>query len=238
MNLLLEIYNNLLLTESPFNVNDITSVIKNRREVTINYEGDPKHGIAPGIRTVQIYTYGLTKAGNPVVRAYQPYGDTASSIPDWKLFRLDRITQWKPTLAVFNRPAPKFNPNGDGSMSSIFDMVNFNNPPEGSELSGPKQKYKEIGKLDNIDQILKDREKEKNRGKEQNKIINSPKTPETPVVVKPELPKEPEIKGIPNKTKEPELYKTQGDEELQRIKDLNKRMDNLKTIDLTKIPKR
>lgn len=229
-NLLLEIYRELFLTESVVNAQNISDIIKSRNEVTINYEGDPEHGVAPGIRTIQVYVYGLTKAGNPVIRAYQPYGDTASEVPEWKMFRLDRIKQWKPTFSIFSKPAPKFNPNGDKSMSVVYDIVNFEEPAT-QNLTGPKQTYKPIGQLDNIDKILADREKEQQKNKEYNKIVKIPN-------YKPELPKEPEIKGVPNKTKEPELYKTQGDEELQRMKDLNKRMDNIKTIDLTKIPKR
>ena len=34
------------------------------------------------------------------------------------------------------------------------------------------------------------------------------------------------------------VYKTKGDTELDKIKNLNKRMDNVRKIDLSKIPKR
>ena len=76
MNILQEIYQKLFLAEAVASVASVNDAIKGRYQVTINYKGDPKHGIAPGLRTIQIYVYGLTKVGNPCVRAYQPYGDT------------------------------------------------------------------------------------------------------------------------------------------------------------------
>lgn len=85
-----------MLIES-VSINSITDSIKNLYQVVINYEGDPDHGIAPGKRVIEVYAYGLTKSGNPVIRAYQPYGDTASTVPEWKFFRLDRIKSWSPT---------------------------------------------------------------------------------------------------------------------------------------------
>lgn len=78
--ILQEIYSKLFLTEG-VSITSVSDAIKGRYRVTINYKGDPKHGIAPGLRTIETYVYGLTKAGNPCIRAYQPYGDTASKVP-------------------------------------------------------------------------------------------------------------------------------------------------------------
>ena len=107
-----------MLIES-VSINSITDSIKNLYQVVINYEGDPAHGIAPGKRVIEVYAYGLTKSGNPVIRAYQPYGDTASTVPEWKFFRLDRIKSWSPTYKKIITPPDKFNPNGDRSMSVV-----------------------------------------------------------------------------------------------------------------------
>lgn len=247
------------LTESVA-VSSVTDAIKGRYQITINYVGDPAHGIAPGIRTIQVYVYGLTKAGNPCIRAYQPYGDTASEVPNWKLFRLDRITAWKPTYALFNKPAPLFNPNGDRSMSVVYDIVKFNNPTNTNRVDGPKpqQQFKQVGQLSNIEKILADREKEKQnklQGQKQvsrpvfkpkpipNKAIPEPMVSEPEEVesepIKTEVP-EPEIQNYPD-LNEPEkeevaddnAIKTAGDEELEKFKAFNKRLDNAPIMDLS-----
>jgi len=258
MNILLEIYNRLFLTEAAASVASINDAIKGRYQVTINYKGDPKHGIAPGLRTIQIYVYGLTKAGNPCIRAYQPYGDTASKVPSWKLFRLDRITAWKPTFAIFNRPAPLFNPNGDKSMSVVYSIVNFKKPTTSNNVDAPKQTYKPVGQLSDIDKILADRDREKQNKVQGTKEINRPKlikpTPiqatnkiDEPVIgEKPQTTTEP-VKPIQNtnipeptigdeKTKEinePETVETEGDKILKQFKDFNSRLDNAPIMDLS-----
>jgi len=266
MNILLEIYNKIFLSEAVANVASVTDAIKGRYQVTINYKGDPKHGVAPGIRTIQVYVYGLTKAGNPCIRAYQPYGDTASKVPSWKMFRLDRIFVWKPTFAIFNRPAPLFNPNGDKSMSVVYTIANFNKKTSPNEIDGPRQKYNPVGQLPNIDSILANRDKEKKRDSQYNRVVNTPRLksnvpPEERVIddnepnieepfvdqPKPEtqspiqntdLP-EPTIGDeevpVTNEPEKPEddTFKTQGDIELQKFRDLNKRLDNSPIMDLS-----
>lgn len=255
MNILLEIYQKLFLTEAAASVASVNDAIKGRYQVTINYKGDPKHGIAPGLRTIQIYVYGLTKAGNPCIRAYQPYGDTASKVPSWKLFRLDRITAWKPTFAIFNRPAPLFNPNGDKSMSTVYTMINFKIPTSKNNVDSPKQTYKQVGQLSDIDKILADRDREKANKQQGEKEINRPKlvkpTPiqatkkiDEPVIgEKPQTTTEP-VKPIQNtnipapeiekpNNEEPETVETEGDKILNQFKDFNKRLDNAPIMDLS-----
>lgn len=264
MNLLYEIFNKLILKES-ISVNSITDSIEKRYRVAINYEGDPEHGIAPGLRTIEVYAYGLTKAGNPVIRAYQPYGDTASEVPNWKFFRLDRITSWKPTYSIVTRPAKGFNEHGDKSMSVVYSIANFSQTPDISNTTGPKQSPKIVGKLDNIESILADREKEKQRRKEQNKVISKFTKPS----ISTNKINEPQIDGIenitPQKIKEPEIispdqesepmtgqkdlssnekpendiFKPNGElNQLEKVKDLNRRIDQARKIDLDKIPKK
>lgn len=257
MNLLLEIYDRLLINES-VDVNSITDSIKNLFQVVINYEGDPEHGVAPGLRTIQPYVYGTTKAGNPVIRAYQPYGDTASEVPDWKFFRIDRIKSWKPTFAVTKSPAPKFNPEGDKSMGVVYTIADFNQEPNSENISGPKQTFKPVGKIDNIDKVLADREKDKQTRQQQAKISTSPRVPSSNTnipepqvngVVQSQQSPAPEVSGVVDKPEETNFstqdqpsqdntFKTKGDEELAKIKDLNSRMDNARKIDLSKIPRR
>ena len=110
----------------------VMDAIKKRYEAKIYYAGD-KDGKGKGMRLIQPVAYGLSKAGNPVVRAFQPYGDTTTKVPHWKLFRLDRIDKWS---GIRNRkfdtpPAPqwsadgKFNPEGDKSMSEVYMVADF-----------------------------------------------------------------------------------------------------------------
>ena len=81
-----------------------------------------------------MYAYGVTKAGNPVIRAFQPYGDTRSKVPSWKFFRLDRISYWKETNQTFSEPASDiykglgdFNPDGDETMGIVYKIAKFGN---------------------------------------------------------------------------------------------------------------
>lgn len=111
----------------------IVDAIKKRYELEVSYDpgdGNPK---GKGKRIIQPVAYGLTKAGNPAVRAWQPYGDTESKTPRWKLFRLDRISSIKSMRANRFKQPPGyghemhglFNPNGDGSMSQVYMIADF-----------------------------------------------------------------------------------------------------------------
>ena len=118
-----------LLTESA-NITTVSSAIRKRCESIIYYNSDDEK--ARGERIIQPVAYGLSKAGNLVVRAFQPYGDTKTKVPHWKLFRLDKIVSWKTIWnRKFNEPPGihnvegNFNPNGDGSMSEVYLVANF-----------------------------------------------------------------------------------------------------------------
>jgi len=136
MELLERIYNSLLLTES-VSVDEVNDALDNHKRVIINYrsKGEDKN---TGARVIEVYAYGLTKAGNPCIRAFQPYGDTTSRVPSWKFFRLDRIIEWKPTEQTFDRPADfyyknlgDFNPN-ETRMERLKQQVN--NPIKLSDI--------------------------------------------------------------------------------------------------------
>ena len=147
MELLERISNSLLLTES-VGVDEVNDALDNHKRVIINYrsKGEDKN---TGARVIEVYAYGLTKAGNPCIRAFQPYGDTTSRVPSWKFFRLDRIIEWKPTEQTFDRPADfyyknlgNFNPNGDETMSVVYKVAKFGNDqiPQVSVNDEPKTK--------------------------------------------------------------------------------------------------
>lgn len=147
MELLERIYNSLLLTES-VGVDEVNDALDNHKRVIINYRSKDEDKNT-GARVIEVYAYGLTKAGNPCIRAFQPYGDTTSRVPSWKFFRLDRIIEWKPTEQTFDRPADfyyknlgNFNPNGDETMSVVYKVAKFGNDqiPQVSVNDDPKTK--------------------------------------------------------------------------------------------------
>lgn len=148
-----EIVESVLLTEG-VPVGKVNDAIDRTYEVEINYRTDGKDE-ATGKRVIQPVAYGLTKAGNPVIRAFQPYGDTTSKIPSWKFFRLDRIIGWKPKYKSVFREAPpgmhnaegEFNPNGDKTMSIVYNIAQFGNKPKRPNVQvadngGPVEKEK------------------------------------------------------------------------------------------------
>ena len=110
----------------------VVDAIENKYRVNIHYAGtDNTRGT--GQRTIEVYAFGLTKAGNPVIRAYQPFGDTKTKKPSWKFFRLDRITRWEPLyknkfykpISDYDASIPTANLNGDNSMSVVYNTVKF-----------------------------------------------------------------------------------------------------------------
>lgn len=119
----------------------VTDAIKKRYAVKIKYNsgGDEKGN---GQRLIEPVAYGTMKgSGNPVIRAFQPFGDTKTKVPHWKMFRLDRIEDWKPLKnRHFDDPSKSqfmknsytptgaegnFNPNGDNSMDQVFIVADF-----------------------------------------------------------------------------------------------------------------
>ena len=123
----------------------VTDAIKKRYEVKIKYGDDNQKG--GGQRLIQPVAYGTMKGtGNPVIRAFQPFGDTKTKVPHWKMFRLDKIEDWKPLRnRHFDDPSNgqfakgkftptgaegAFNPNGDNSMDQVFIVADFEGAKE------------------------------------------------------------------------------------------------------------
>lgn len=115
----------------------VTDAIKKRYEVKINYTSDDDNK-GGGLRLIQPVAYGTSKAGNPVIRAFQPFGDTKTKVPHWKMFRLDKIDKWMPMRnRKFEEPPHtqwgaegNFNPNGDKSMANVFLVADFKGAKE------------------------------------------------------------------------------------------------------------
>jgi hypothetical protein len=138
MTLFEQIVADIFLVEdvNPGHIND---AIDRTYEVLINYESDDDK--ASGERIIQPVAYGLTKAGIPVIRAYQPSGDTQTQVPAWKMFLVSGIQSWKPMRRqIFRTPPPGFNPNGDKSMIQTYNIAQFGNTPQEKAVQKPEPK--------------------------------------------------------------------------------------------------
>jgi predicted DNA-binding transcriptional regulator YafY len=108
----------------------VLDAITNRKVIRFYYIGDTVN--VRGYRTVEPVAFGLSKANNPVIRAWQRDGvsDHPNEVPGWRLFRTDRIIQWQVLRNQrFDEVRPGFNPNGDESMNRVEVIANFNNIP-------------------------------------------------------------------------------------------------------------
>lgn len=129
----------------------VIDAIKRRKEVRAYYssDDDPK---GSGERLIQPVAFGLSKSGNPVVRAFQPFGDTKTKVPHWKLFRLDRFTSWNILKnRTFKEPPGmqygeqgSFNENGDKGMSEVYVVADFKGANDRYEHGGLKKYNQEV----------------------------------------------------------------------------------------------
>lgn len=131
-----------MLFESVSN-REINNAINNHKYVVIKYEGTD--GTHNGKRMIQPVAFGLTSTGNPVVRAFEDFGDTKTSVPKWKYFRVDRISAWRETDKSFEEPENLFNPDDDKTMSIVYNIAKFGGNDELSDAptSSPKKKSDE-----------------------------------------------------------------------------------------------
>ena len=93
---LCDIVKNLL--KEDVSSDEVLDAIRNKYHVRISYDDDmPDNGGNPkGSRVIQPMAIGTTKKGYPVVRAFQVSGNSRRGAPQWKFFRLDRVTSWSP----------------------------------------------------------------------------------------------------------------------------------------------
>ena len=111
-------------------INDIRQSIEKKQVCQIYYTGDEPGG--SGLREIEPVCLGYSKANNLVLRAWDLTGAShtgylgSQPLPSWRLFRVDKITNYKPLRANFNQPKPNYNFNGDKSMSRIIINAKFN----------------------------------------------------------------------------------------------------------------
>jgi len=125
---LIESLSSLILEAA--SINDIKNSIEKKQICTIYYTGDEPGG--RGLREIEPVCLGYSKANNLVLRAWDQTGAShtgylgSQPLPGWRLFRVDKITMYKPLRTNFNQPRPNYNFNGDKSMSRIIINAKFN----------------------------------------------------------------------------------------------------------------
>lgn len=125
---LLESLSGLILEAT--SINDIKNSIEKKQVCTIYYTGDEPGG--RGLREIEPVCLGYSKSNNLVLSAWNRTGASHTGylgtqpLPGWRLFRVDKITMYKPLRSNFNEPRPNYNFNGDKSMSRVIINAKFN----------------------------------------------------------------------------------------------------------------
>ena len=106
---------------------DVIYAINNMLHVRIG-DNDEQGGKGKKERFIYPVAYGLTKRGNPAIRAFQTTGSTKRGVPKWKLFLFDRIFSWSNGKRSYKVYAEKlkelgFNDSGDLGMTNIFAIA-------------------------------------------------------------------------------------------------------------------
>jgi predicted DNA-binding transcriptional regulator YafY len=117
-----------LLTEAAA-LSDVQDSIRKKKVIVIYYDGNDNGG--KGYRTIEPVCIGYSKRGNLVLRAWETEGSSWSAknknnfLPGWRMFRLDKIFTYKPTMDNFTDMRPNYNPNGDRSMERVIINAKF-----------------------------------------------------------------------------------------------------------------
>ena len=92
---------------------DLCALISTRAIITFTYDGG-------GERRAEPHSYGVSSAGNDVLRAYQLEGASVSGKPrGWKLFEVAKIGKLTDTGTQFAGARDDFDP-ADKQMRSIY----------------------------------------------------------------------------------------------------------------------
>lgn len=101
---------------------EIISAIDNKNIIEFYYTGDNTQN--KGVRRAEIYTFGNSKLGNPVVRVFQLSGATDSNVPSWKLFLVKNMNNLK-VVGQYDQQRYGFNLNGDDGMLNVYKTAKF-----------------------------------------------------------------------------------------------------------------
>jgi predicted DNA-binding transcriptional regulator YafY len=125
----MKLYNTIkqIILEKSFD--EIANSIRNKNLVTIYYDGEDNGG--KGLRVIEPYCFGVSKAGNMVIRAWEREGASFTAqkgeqpLPGWRLFRVDRIGSYNlDPKQNFTEPKQFYNPNDKG-MTNIKICAKF-----------------------------------------------------------------------------------------------------------------
>lgn len=107
----------------------IIDAINNKKIIALYYMGDKETapGWRSGIIPVCFGTKNTKKGSFKYIRAWQTAGKTLSQVPEWKLFRVDRIRNWNVSSSkkADTVPDSRFNKSGDKFMDRIIVMAKF-----------------------------------------------------------------------------------------------------------------
>ena len=142
MSLLREILAEAFLLREDASVDAINNAVNNMHPVRIVYNGPS--GTGNGERVIYPVAYGISTAGNPVVRAFQPQGSTSSEVPAWKFFRLDRIKRWdNDNSRTFNpEELNGFNDKGDEQIETLYAISPIGNAKPEKQPEEPEKPEK------------------------------------------------------------------------------------------------
>jgi hypothetical protein len=142
MSLLREILAEAFLLREDASVDAINNAVNNMHPVRIVYNGPS--GAGNGEREIYPVAYGISTAGNLVVRAFQPQGSTSSEVPAWKFFRLDRIKRWdNDNSRTFNpEELNGFNENGDEQIETLYAISPIGNARTEKQPEKPEEPEK------------------------------------------------------------------------------------------------
>lgn len=117
---------NNILNES-VSQNDVIQALNDKRVIMITYN-DEQDDPPLGKRWIEPCSLvDMDGHGKLAIRAYAYAGATRRGVPDWKLFRLDRIQSWTPTNSKFIKaPDNRYNPNGDAQYH-VIQQIHFDN---------------------------------------------------------------------------------------------------------------
>lgn len=94
---------------------DICNAIRNKDIISFNYDG--------GIRIVEPYCYGVSTAGNLVLRCFQIDGYSLSGKPmGWKLFKIGEMSSISLTEKKIFNIRSGYNPNDKGMIRIICNI--------------------------------------------------------------------------------------------------------------------
>ena len=147
MSLFREILKEAFLLREDASVNAINNAVTNMHPVHIVYNGPS--GSGTGERVIYPVAYGISTAGNPVVRAFQPQGSTSSEVPAWKFFRVDRIRRWDNDNSQTFDPKQLngFNEDGDEQIETLYAISPISGAKAEPEGTPTKNAEKEPEKM-------------------------------------------------------------------------------------------